>query len=307
MKVVQLSKFYPPAVGGIENNVRQVARMVVRGGGEAIVIASNHDYTRRRTTTEDDAGVHVLRLPTLGRVLSLPLTIGWIRALRRQRRGAVLHLHAPNPLAEFACLMAAGGRPIVITDHGLVQGNKPASGLRAAMYRALLKRSSAIVTYTQSFADASPEVSRFRQKVRVIPHAMDAAEFGASGAVMARVETIRKGDPRAVVLFVGRLVHYKGLHILLEAFDEVRTPSRLIIVGGGPEGTRLKEMAGRMKRSADVEFVGEVAHGEVAPYYHAAAVLALPALSAQESFGQAVLEAALCGVPTIATDRKSVV
>jgi glycosyltransferase involved in cell wall biosynthesis len=100
-------------------------------------------------------------------------------------------------------------------------------------------------------------------------------------------------------LFVGRLVGWKGVDILLDAFALVteHVPALLEIVGDGPERANLAEHAGRLS-GGGVSFAGWLSPQDCARRMHDCDVYVSPSL--QESGGIAVLEAMACGRPVIA-------
>jgi glycosyltransferase involved in cell wall biosynthesis len=101
-------------------------------------------------------------------------------------------------------------------------------------------------------------------------------------------------------LFVGRLVGWKGVDILLDAFALVREriPAQLEIVGEGPERSRLAAQADRIGCAGDVAFSGWLEPADCARRMRACDVFVSPSL--QESGGIAVLEAMACARPVIA-------
>jgi len=107
-----------------------------------------------------------------------------------------------------------------------------------------------------------------------------------------------EGRP-ARFLFLGRLVGWKGVDILLDAFAlaRERVPASLEIVGDGPERARLAEHADRTGRGAEVFFRGWLDPDECARRMRACD--AYVSASLQESGGIAVLEAMACARPVI--------
>jgi glycosyltransferase involved in cell wall biosynthesis len=107
-------------------------------------------------------------------------------------------------------------------------------------------------------------------------------------------------DTATRFLFVGRLVGWKGVDILLDAFALVRDriPALLEIVGEGPERSRLAEQADRIGCEGDVSFRGWLEPADCARRMRACDVFVSPSL--QESGGIAVLEAMACARPVIA-------
>jgi glycosyltransferase involved in cell wall biosynthesis len=110
-------------------------------------------------------------------------------------------------------------------------------------------------------------------------------------------------DPTGLVrfLFVGRLVAWKGVDILLDAFALVRQriPAHLEIVGDGPERANLIEQAAGIAGATEVSFPGWLAPANCARRMRACEVFVSPSL--QEPGGNAVLEAMACARPVVAT------
>lgn len=140
-------------------------------------------------------------------------------------------------------------------------------------------------------------------KMRVIPCGVDLCAFtpGAAHERQAARDRVAPGrDP--VLLSVGRLDPIKGLDLLLESVALVRTPARLIVVGGDPAGDpeveRLRALAGDLGIAARVSFPGAVSQPALRDYYRAADALVVT--SRYESFGLAAVEALACGTPVLA-------
>lgn len=110
----------------------------------------------------------------------------------------------------------------------------------------------------------------------------------------------RASGERPFVLSLGRLDAVKGHAELLHAF--ARSPAaagfELVIVGHGPERSRLEELARSLGVDARVRFTGALP--DPGPLLRAAAVFALP--SAYEGFPNALLEALAHGLAALATD-----
>ncbi len=129
--------------------------------------------------------------------------------------------------------------------------------------------------------------------IRVVPNGLDHERY-------------RPGDPAAVerdlVLFVGRLEHYKGVDLLLEAWRRVRAEragARLALVGAGGAERELRARAAALGLGESVAFVGFVSEEEKVAWMRRATVLVQP--SRKEGWGLTVLEANACGTPVVAT------
>lgn len=131
-------------------------------------------------------------------------------------------------------------------------------------------------------------------KVRVINNGVNTKIFNAN---MGDIST---GE---FILFVGRLVHQKGINILLKALWYVvqKFPDiQLKIVGVGELEDRLKEMCKAYLLQNNVSFEGLKTGYELADYYKNAKFLVVPSI--YEPFGMVVLEAFACGKAVIASN-----
>lgn len=104
---------------------------------------------------------------------------------------------------------------------------------------------------------------------------------------------------RINVLFVGRLVDWKAVDIVIDAVGITKQPVNLIIVGDGDERATLEQQV-KSNGYHHVRFTGMVPHAEVNRYYDEADIFVLP--SVRECGGAVVLEAMARGLPVIATN-----
>ena len=102
------------------------------------------------------------------------------------------------------------------------------------------------------------------------------------------------------IVFVGRLLPFKGVSMLLEALKAVNFPVQLTIVGEGPERFNLERLTAEFGISEKVEFTGNLPLNEIGKIMQQAHVFCLP--SVRESGGAVLLEAMAVGRPVIAID-----
>ncbi len=153
------------------------------------------------------------------------------------------------------------------------------------------------------------------RKISVVPLGVDTEVFRPVRQAEAR-RAIGRDTCGNQLLFVGRIEQIKGIDVLLRALSllffrrpDLRASTCLLVVGGaidpnddGSESEKIAELrqlvrAHRMEQN--VEFVGSIDQRELALYYAAADVCAVPSLT--ESFGLVALEAMACGTPVVAT------
>lgn len=122
------------------------------------------------------------------------------------------------------------------------------------------------------------------ERISVAPNAVDPAIFG-------RAERTRTDGPRRVFA-VARLSPEKGLDVLLEATAGL--PVDVVVAGAGPEEARLRQQAG-----ANVTFLGNVERDDLPALYADADIAVVPSRS--DTWGMALNEAALAGLPLVST------
>lgn len=120
-----------------------------------------------------------------------------------------------------------------------------------------------------------------------------------------------KSDQGPVLLFIGRIVEVKGLHLLIDAMEEIcaRFPEvKLKVVGGVHFGSNhvnpyLASLQAKAAALGDVvEFVGPVPHGEITKFLDIADVFVCPSIWS-EPLGMVNLEAMAASVPVVAFAR----
>jgi D-inositol-3-phosphate glycosyltransferase len=141
-------------------------------------------------------------------------------------------------------------------------------------------------------------------RIEVVPPGVDHAIFSPGSQAGARWAL--GIDDRPLLLFVGRIQPLKGVDVAVETLANLeRTDARLWIIGGasgaGGEGEvgRVRQLIAHHGLAERVSFFPAQPHHRLATYYRAADVCLVPSRS--ESFGLVALEAAACGVPTVAS------
>lgn len=110
--------------------------------------------------------------------------------------------------------------------------------------------------------------------------------------------------PKKYFLYVGRLAEEKNLDGLLGAWSEYRRRGgtrSLVIVGDGPEATKLRVQAEASGFGSDIHFEGHKSSRELWPYFAFAYALVLP--STREPWGLVVNEAMAAALPVLVSSR----
>ncbi|HXZ88010.1 MAG TPA: glycosyltransferase [Candidatus Binataceae bacterium] len=292
MRVLQVGKFYPPHMGGIETHLQDLCGELSRSISVRVLVANDS----RRHCDEIVDGLRVTRLAPLFNVSTAPVCPRMAPEIRRARADLV-HLHLPNPATMLACFASAHRGRLVLTWHSDVLRPPVITRALAPLERLAIRRAGACIVTSHRYLESSPLLSEHRARCRVIPYGIPCERFAqCDTAAVARIRA-RFGTP--LLLAVGRLTYYKGFEFLIHAMRYI--DAHLLLIGDGPLRQMLEGDARALGVSPRVSFLGEIHNRALSPYYHAADVFVLPSVARSEAFGIVQLEAMASGVPVVNT------
>lgn len=292
-RVLHVTDYYLPRLGGIEMHVSDLVAHQRRSGVEASVATT----TTATGPVPDPAWVH-----RLGSTLS-PLAAD--EALSRLLRAAapdVVHVHVSvwSPLAMLAARRAARmGVPTLVTVHSLWSGYGPLPTLARSVLR--LRR---LPLHWSAVSDRAAQPVRAMLgpdiPVDVLPNAVDVPSWRVAP---------REPDVPTIVS-VMRLARTKRPLPLARMLREVRRqlpselPLRAVVIGEGPLRPGLERYLDRHRMRDWVELPGRLDRSAIRDRLAAASVFLAPA--ELESFGIAALEARCVGLPVVASSLSGV-
>ena len=295
ISVLHIGKYYYPYRGGFEKSIYSLIAELKSKLHFTILVAN----TSCVTVVENDADTTVIRLACLGRILSQPIVPSlfiWLKKLRAD----IIHLHLQNPLAMFIYLCANPPGALVISYHSDVVRQKWFMPFVNPFLKLTLKKAHTIVVTSENLINSSPILNAFREKCVVIPHGVDVNAFKVSPRIVGEAEKIKSSVDGKIVLFVGRLVYYKGLQYLIDAMRDI--DATLIVVGDGPLRASLQRAARIRGVQHKIHWRGDVDDDALVAYYQACSVFVLPSCYNSESYGIVILEAHALGKPVVSTD-----
>lgn len=273
--------------GGGERYALDLCRRLEADGHSVAVITRGYDAVDRPFI---DAGFTPGRLP-LGGLFDFISPSRLSRVLDSIEGPVVVHVHnfkdARTAVAARRLMRSPDKVRIVATRHLVKPGKSDRSS--AELYAAL----DAIVFVSQTafdvFLAGKPRVDA--ERLMVVPSAIPARPVP---------EPLPRPDDEFRLVYAGRLVHEKGIELLLDAMATMPRRVKLHVCGSGkPDYERL------LRRYAHTIGVEErvVWHGHLPdplPLMASASAGVVPTL-ATEAFGLAVLEFMSCGVPVVAS------
>ena len=288
-RIVQVSAFYPPHLGGQEAVVEQLSRVLGHTGTEVVVVSS-----RLPSMVAHQDVIPVKRL-WAREVAHTPLIPGLPVALLRRARGALVHVHTGQAFVPEIVSLVCGvlRRPYVAHVHLLVRPSGRLGRLlpiyQRAVFSAVLRRSAAVVCLSE---DMRQQVIRAHglasDRVVVIPNGIDEEWF------VAPQRAAKPGE----ILFVGRLTAQKNLGVVIRAMAEL-SDARLTVIGDGEELASLEGLSAELELT-NVSFVGRRKPEEVRAAMMESSLLVLP--STHEGMPLVLLQAGAVGLPVVASD-----
>ena len=116
---------------------------------------------------------------------------------------------------------------------------------------------------------------------------------------------LEKREPRKTLTigFVGRLLPEKGLLILVDALNKIKSDDwRLLVVGDGDDRANAEKRLAEYGLTERVKFVGAVSYDDTPAYFRQMDVLIVPTRTTgkiREQFGRVIVEAMAAGVPVV--------
>jgi len=249
---------------------------------------------------EDIDGLRFYRTPLAsGKLASVPLgkELALMRQLEtrleevaREVRPDIIHAHSPVLNALPAIKVARKlGIPVVYEirafweDAAVDHGTTNEGSLRYRITRGLETLAIRQVDHVFTICDGlrADIVARGipAGKVTVIPNAVDIDSFNLAKLPVPALQQKWGLTGKTVIGFIGSFYAYEGLDLLLEALPAIieRKPDiRVLLVGGGPQDTNLRQQAEKAGLKDVVIFTGRVPHQDVSRYYDLINVLAYP-------------------------------
>lgn len=283
-------KGIPATYGGVERHVEELSRRLAALGHEVTVYCRPH-YTPRGSTIP---GVRLQILPSIPTKHLDAITHVALSSLHAiATKAEIVHYHALGP-ASLAWIPRLAGKKVVVTVHGLDWRREKWGPVASSYLRwgedAATRFPHTTIVVSQTLREHFRAHGR---DVVYIPNGTPIpAEPGEEGARTLGFE------PGRYVLFVGRLVPEKGVHLLLEAHHRTAAEWPLAIAGDGhftdDYVARCRELAGPRAK-----FLGAVYGDALASLQRHAALVVLP--SSMEGLSIALLEAMSFGRPVLAS------
>ncbi len=319
MKILNITKYFYPKYGGIETRNFEVSRYLSQNGFEIYVSTSKH--AQNLDDFEVYEGINIRRHKILFKAFNDVFYPGIIKDIFRLDFDLV-HVDLPDPVNSIFAFFASviKNKPLIITYHADIEKEElekfPTSMILKAyniILKFILQRAKKIFVTSKDYAKSSKNLRNFKfedeskdGKLVLSPNFIERDELNIEN--YGEIEKIKKNlglENKKIILFVGRLVQYKGVEYLLKSFKEIEKNFNdvvLLIIGDGPLRNHLENIV-KNENIKNVQFLGKVK--ELKYYYALCDIFVLPSITRQEAFGLVLIEAMYFGKPCITTNIES--
>lgn len=308
-RVLMVTARFFPQMGGIETHVYEVGRRL-SGLGMSVTVLTT-DLTGALMPEEEIDGLLVKRVRSGPPGMDLYLAPSLPQAIVAEHAD-IVHCQGVHTLTPPLAMATAARRnmPFVVTFHTGGHSSPvrtAARGLQWAALGPLFRRADRLIAVSEfEAADFSKRLALPMDRFDLIPNGGTLAPDEESGASEGEAEQAPLGfsfpSDGPLVLSIGRLERYKGHHRVLKAFSVVHQAmpdARLLIVGSGPEESRLRQAIKRanLESCAGVTSVPPGNRRQMAQLLKQATLVTL--LSEYEAHPVAVMEALALGRPAL--------
>lgn len=314
MRIAILAETYTPYVNGVVTHIQVLREGLLKLGHEVMIITADPD-TKDYILDEDN----ILRCPAI-KLKSL-YGYGLASPVSRKRRNYlkefnpdIIHIHQEFGIGLFGVLSSSKLKiPLVYTLHTMYDEYIfyvapkifiPVVRAFSHSYSKFLAKRAAAITGPSLKVDEYFKKRKVDKQVHVIDNSIELSGFDISKVDPQMPKKIREelniSKDKTVGIFIGRLGREKSIDFVLKALAEyLKNDDRfhLIIVGGGPSETELKELTTELGIDNMVSFIGKVDHSETINYYAASDVFITASLT--EMMSISMLEAMSMGLPVI--------
>ncbi len=293
-QITHVGKYFPPENhGGMESSLYDISKGLVKNGVKVTCLVNS---SRRISKREIVEGIEVIRCGEQTKLSSASLSTSFLKELAAIDAD-LIHLHAPNPLAALTGITNVV--PLIVSYHCDVLSYPLLFKLYQPLLELQLAQAKAIVVSSPQLIENSPILKKFKEKCQVIPFGIDPKELKVHQPIQNSLRELKNIYGKPLLLFVGRLVNYKGIEYLIRAMKDI--DALLAIVGEGPEAPTLKKICHDLHLEEKVHFFGAVPRQNLGAYYKESEAFILPSVDAREAFGICLIEAMSFGKPLVTT------
>lgn len=305
MKIAMLGqKRIPSREGGVEIVVEELATRMVKKGHEVTCYnrSGKHvmDKKQKQEKIKEYKGVKLKKVFTIDKKGLAAVTASFFASIKALfSKADVVHYHAEGPCAWMWIVKKLSKKKVIATIHGLDWQRAKWGGFATKFIKygekQAVKHADEIIVLSKNVQDYFEK--EYNRKTVFIPNGVSKPEIIKANIIKDKFN-INKDD---YILFLGRMVPEKGIHYLIEAFNNIKTNKKLVIAGGASDtDTYFQELKEKAKDNKNIIFTGFVQGKELDELYSNCYIYSLP--SDLEGMPLSLLEAMSYGNCCLTSD-----
>ena len=307
MKIAMLGqKRIPSREGGVEVVVEELSTRMVKKGHEVTCYnrKGKHalDKNQKQEVLKEYKGVKIVQVFTIDKKGLAAMTASFFATMKILfSKADVVHYHAEGPCAWMWIIKAFSKKKIVATIHGLDWQRAKWGGF-ATKYikygeKQAVKHADEIIVLSKNVQDYFKKT--YNRKTTFIPNGVNKPEIVKPEIIKNKY----KLDKDSYILYLGRLVPEKGIHYLIDAYNNIKTDKKLVIAGGASDtDSYYQELKEKAKNNKNILFTGFTQGKELDEFFSNSYIYVLP--SDLEGMPLTLLEAMSYGNCCLTSDIK---
>ena len=305
MKISMIGhKRIPSREGGVEIVVEELSTRMVKLGHEVTCYNRGGKHVLDKKQKVDNIkkykGVKLKKVLTIDKKGLAATTSSFFGTLKILFSNAdVVHYHAEGPCVMIPIIKWLSRKKVIVTIHGLDWQRAKWGGF-ATKYIKFGEKIA--VKYADEIIVLSKNVQKYfkdtyGRNTTFISNGVNEPEI-LENKIITEKYGLKKDE---YILFLGRIVPEKGIHYLIDAFNELNTTKKLVIAGGASDtNTYYLELKEKAKNNSNIIFTGFVQGEELQELYSNAYIYCLP--SDVEGMPLSLLEAMSYGNCCLTSD-----
>lgn len=292
-KVLHVSKYYYPFIGGVESIARDIVRSLVDDNLiEQKVICFDHNPHSKDSIDNVD-GVEVRRIGQQLLLASQAIGVTYGKQLKKTIetfKPDIIFFHYPNPYVSHYLLKYLKDKKckLYVVWHLDIYKQKILKFLFYRQNNRLLERADTIIATSPNYIEGSVWLTKYKRKCIVIPNCINEERLAVTEESQVQAKKIKEDNQGKIIcLAIGRHVPYKGLEYLIKASRKLDSRFVIRISGKGPLTEELKNMA---NGDPKIQFLGQIGDKELIANLLACDIYTFPSITKNEAFGVALAE-----------------
>ncbi len=308
-RVLHISKYYYPFLGGTEQVARDMVNVLLGSGAKQKVICFNEDASDgenrcSHSDTKKDIidGVDIIRCGYFLKFASQAISNSYgceLKRIMNEFEPNIVILHYPNPfVTHYLLKYKKKDFKLLVYWHLDITKQKVLKNLFYKQNLDLIKRADWILGATPKHLNESAFTPQFGDKKFILPYMIDEKNLVMTKEEIETGNIIKeKYKGKVLGFFIGRHVPYKGLTYLIKASKVLGDADvHFLIAGSGELTDALKKEA---EGDSKVEFLGRITDTERRSYLYATDIVCFPSITRNEGFGLALAEGMYFGHPAV--------